>query len=501
MADHRVAIIGAGVAGVCMAIELKRAGVDSFAVFEKTAEVGGVWRENTYPGAGCDLPSHLYSYSFARYGEWTNTYAAQPQILDYLRHCADTYRIRPHIHFRAEVTQADFDTATNRWRLRTADGAVHTAQVLITAVGQLHRPRVPELPGAGDFNGKAFHSARWDHGHQLAGKSVAVIGNGCSAVQFVPRIAPEVRKLHVFQRSPKWIIPKLDRKFLRPTRWLFKRIPLLQKLNRASWFLMAETIAYSPIHRGLLGRGITAMARFQLRRQIRDPRLRAKLRPDYAFGCNRMILSNDYYPALNRENVDLVTEPISRVTGNGILTADGQLHQVDTIIYATGFHSTQFLAPIRITGPGGELHERWRDGASAYLGLAVPGFPNLFTLYGPNSSSASNSVIYMLESQVSYVLRCLEVLGEQQSMEVTEQAHAEFAAFLGKELALTVWGGDCRSWYKTEGGKITGLWPLRASAYRRATRKPDLAHFHIAVPVPTQRGERHDHHVFARHRV
>ena len=484
MVDQRVAIIGAGLAGVCMAIELKRHGIDSFAVFEKFDDVGGVWRDNTYPGAGCDLPSHLYSYSFEQYGDWTDNYARQPDVLRYVRHCVGRYRIREHIRFRTEITRADFDEAAGVWRLRTAGGDEHTAQVLISAVGQLHRPREPHLPGAENFAGTTFHSARWNHGHDLTGRSVAVIGNGCSAVQFVPQIAPQVASLHLFQRSPKWIIPKFDFAFAPPLKWVFKHVPPTRRLHRGSWFLMAETIAYSPIHRGLFSRGLAAMARWHLRRQVHDTDLRARLKPDFAFGCNRMILSNDYYPALARDNVQLVTDPITRVTAEGIETADGRRFDVDTIIYATGFHSTEFLAPIEITGPGGRLHDRWRDGASAYLGMAVPGFPNMFLLYGPNTSSANNSVIYMLESQVRYVLRCLQVLGPGLSMEVTEAAHREFAAFLAEHMTSTVWNGACRSWYKTASGKVTGVWPLRASAYRKATEQLELDHFRITAHKP-----------------
>ena len=488
MVYQQVAIIGAGLAGVCMAIELKRSRMDSFTVFEKFDDVGGVWRDNTYPGAGCDLVAPLYAYSFERYGDWTHNYARQPEVLQYVRHCAQRNAIGPHIRFRTEITHADFDAVAGLWRLRSADGEEHTAQVLISAVGQLNRPNRPELPGAEEFAGTTFHSARWNHDHDLSGRSVAVIGNGCSAVQFVPRIASEVGQLHVFQRSPKWIIPKFDRAFTRPTKWLYKHLPLAQRMSRAIWFLMAETIAYSPIHRGLLARGITAVARWHLRRQVPDPELRAKLKPDFAFGCNRMILSSDYYPALTRDNVQLVTDPITRITPYGVQTADGRQHDVDTIIYATGFHSTQFLAPIEITGPGGHLRDRWQDGASAYLGMAVPGFPNMFVLYGPNTSSANNSVIYMLESQVRYVLRCLDVLGPDRSMDVTESAQQEFTEFLSAHMATTVWNGACRSWYKTPSGKVTGLWPLRASAYRRATQRPDLHHFRITARNPLLAG-------------
>ncbi|MCP2205038.1 putative flavoprotein CzcO associated with the cation diffusion facilitator CzcD [Lentzea flava] len=477
---HDIAIIGAGLSGVCMAIHLKRSGIDSFTIFEKADEVGGVWRDNSYPGAACDLVSHLYSYSFAPYG-WTYNYARQPSILRYVNDCADTFGVRAHIEFKTEIAEAWFDPDASLWRLRTAEGDVRSARVLIAAVGQLNRPHVPDLPGRDGFLGVSFHSSRWNHGHDLAGRSVAVIGNGCSAVQFIPEIAPQVGHLTVFQRSPKWIIPKWDRQISPVMRQVFERFPLSQRISRATWFLMAETIAYSPVHHGLFGRALTALARHHLRRQVADAELRAKLVPDYTFGCNRMILSNDYYPALARDNVTLVTDAIERVTPSGVLTADGTHYDADTIIYATGFESTRFLSPMHITGPGGSLHERWSAGASAHLGMTVPGFPNMFVLYGPNTSSANNSVIYMLEKQANYVLGCLKLLGGATTIEVTESAMAEYSRDLESRLSRTVWSGGCRSWYKTDSGRITALWPGRATSYGRATRRPNPAHFIVSA--------------------
>jgi cation diffusion facilitator CzcD-associated flavoprotein CzcO len=475
----KVAVVGAGLAGLCAAIRLKQTGMRSFAVLEKAADVGGVWRDNEYPGAGCDIPSCLYSYSFARDETWPRTYAGQPGILAYIRRCSERHGVQPHIRFGAEVTQARFDENAGLWRLRTASGARYAARVLVTATGQLNRPRVPEFAGADDFTGAAFHSARWDHGHDLTGRSVAVIGNGCSAVQFVPRIAPVVRELTVFQRSPKWIIPKFDREHGRLDR-LVDRVPGSGAARRATWFAMAETIAYSPVRRGVAGRGLAGLARLHLRHQIPDPALRAQLRPDFPFGCNRMILSNDYYPALMRPNVRLVTDPIVRLAEEGVVTADGRMHRADTLVHATGFHSTAFLSPIEVEGPGGRLHDLWRDGASAYLGITVPGFPNLFMLYGPNTSSANNSVIYMLESQVRYLLACLEVIGGRAcSMEVTESAFAHQQRALEAELARTVFRYECSSWYRTGSGRVTNPYPGRAWRYRLATRRPDLAHYRL----------------------
>jgi cation diffusion facilitator CzcD-associated flavoprotein CzcO len=471
------AIIGAGLAGLCAAIQMKQSGIDDFVVFEKSSAIGGVWRDNTYPGAGCDIPSCLYSYSFEPHGEWTRTYADQSAILDYLVRCARRHGIPAHIRFDTEVVSARYDPHAKAWLLRTADGGEHAARALITATGQLNRPRLPELEGASGFRGTAFHSARWDHGHDLAGKSVAVIGNGCSAAQFVPRIAPQVERLAVFQRSPKWIIPKLDREYWAATQRTLGRHGWARRLERAVWFLMAESIAYSPVRQGAMTRGLSELARRHLQRQVPDPVLRAKLTPHYPFGCNRMILSNDYYPALMRQNVELVTDRIRRLTPDGIETADGRERAFDTVIYATGFESTDFLAPIEVEGPAGRLHDRWRNGASAYLGMTVPGFPNLFILYGPNTSSANNSVVYMLENQVRYLIHCLGAIGDGGAMEVRRAAFEEYNRRLTARIDSTVWKESCTSWYKTDSGMVTNLWPERAYRYRVATRRPEMAHY------------------------
>jgi cation diffusion facilitator CzcD-associated flavoprotein CzcO len=480
----RVAVIGAGLAGLCAAIRFKTAGIEPFTVFEKAADVGGVWRENTYPGAGCDIPSCLYSYSFDRSYDgnsgWPRVYATQPEILGYMRRCAHEHGAYQHIEFGTEIVEARFDQAAGCWHLRSAAGRSYAARALVTATGQLSRPRLPRIDGMADFDGQSFHSAQWDHQAALAGRNVAVIGNGCSAVQFVPAVAAQAARLTVFQRSPKWIIPKFDHGFWPLPPHLSQRFPAVQLLRRAAWFAMAETIAYSPIQAGLLGRVLAAQARLHLRRQVPDPALRAQLTPDYPFGCNRMILSNDYYPALMRGNVDLVTAPIRRITRDGIETADGTAHPADTIIYATGFCSTEFLAPIEITGPGGRLNDIWRAGAAAYLGMSIPGLPNLFLLYGPNTSSASNSVVYMLESQVRYVVRCLQVIGEGRQMEVRPEAFGAYQRELGSRLRSTVWQGNCSSWYKTPSGQVTNLWPGRAYRYRLATRRPDLGHYRVS---------------------
>ena len=472
-----VAIIGAGLAGLCMAIELKRAGMHSFTVFDKGNDVGGVWRENRYPGASCDSPAHLYSYSFEQHDRSTRRYASQPEILGYLKRCARKYGVEAHLKLETEITHASFDKGAEVWRLRTASGDEHQARALVTASGQLSRPSLPGIEGHGDFTGRAFHSAQWDANHDLAGRSVAVIGNGCSAVQIVPRIAPKVDRLYVFQRSAKWILPKWEGQSGPVARWLFRRFSWSQKLSRATWFLLAELIAYSPSRGGLFRRAMTAVARLHLRRQIADRELLSKLSPTFPFGCNRLIFSDDYYPALGRSNVELVTDGIARIVPNGIQTSDGRVREVDTIIYATGFESTRFLAPMEIQAPAGLLSDLWRNGASAYLGIAVPGFPNFFILGGPNTSPTNNSIVYMIESQVRYVIGCLEMIRKDGAIDVRPDVFAEYQRSMRSWLKDTVWNGQCSSWYKTESGLITNTWPLRAYRYRLATRRPSPAHF------------------------
>jgi len=477
-----VAIIGAGLAGLCMAIELKRAGTNAFTVFEKGSDVGGVWRENRYPGAACDSPANLYSYSFEPHDRSTRRYASQPEILGYLKRCARKHGIESHLKLGTEITHVSFDEDAGVWRLRSASGEEHRARALVTASGQLSHPRLPSIAGRAEFTGREFHSAKWDANHDLAGRSVAVVGNGCSAVQIVPQIAPGVKQLYVFQRSAKWILPKRDRPIGAVARSFFRRFTWSHKLSRAAWFLLAELIAYSPYRGGLFRRALTAVARLHLRRQIADPELRSRLAPTFPFGCNRLIFSDDYYPALARNNVELVTEEIARMVPNGVETSDGRVREVDTIIYATGFESTRFLAPIEIRGPGGLLSDVWRNGASAYLGITIPGFPNFFVLGGPNTSPTNNSIIYMIESQVRYVIGCLEMIREGGAIEVRPDVFAEYQQSMRSWLKDTVWNGECRSWYKTESGLITNPWPLRAYRYRLATRRPSPAHFLVSTP-------------------
>lgn len=476
----RVAIVGAGVSGLCMAIALKKAGIDSFTIFEKSDGVGGTWRDNTYPGAGCDVPSHLYSFSFAPKYDWSRIYSPQPEILAYFEDCARRFGLLPHCRFRTELESATFDEQAGLWHLRTTEGEQVAAEVLVSGVGQLNRPYYPNLPGLEGFRGKTFHSARWDHGYDLAGKRVAVIGNGASALQFIPHVAEAAAHLSVFQRSNNYIIPRGDRPYTdREKRW-FRRSTAFRLLHRGLIYLLLEKNFFAFRPGTWMAKIMEHAARKHLEAQVPDPALRAKLTPDYPIGCKRILIGDDYYPALQRENVEVVTDAIDHVTGDAIVTSDGREHPVDAIIYGTGFVTTSFLAPMKVTGKGGlALADAWKEGAEAYLGVAVAGFPNFFLLYGPNTNLGHNSIIFMIECQVRYVMGCIEALRRRNLrwLDVKPSAMADFNRELRRELDKSVWATGCTSWYKTEGGKITNNWSDFTLRYWWRTRRPKLAAF------------------------
>jgi cation diffusion facilitator CzcD-associated flavoprotein CzcO len=480
----QVAIIGSGFGGLCMAIRLKQEGVEDFVVLEKEADLGGCWRDNTYPGAACDVPSHLYSFSFAPKADWSRKYAPQAEIHAYLQECADRFDVRRHVHLSTEVEGASFDEASAHWRVTLKGGRSLEARFLVSACGQLNRPAYPRIPGLERFGGKQFHSARWDHGYPLEGKRVAVIGTGASAIQFVPAIAPKVAHLSLFQRSPAYLIPKGDRPYTPLERWLFRRLPFAQALSRwwMYWEHESRVIAFGG---GAWLRWILQKTfRRRLARTVPDARLRAALTPADPIGCKRVLLSNDFYPALNRPNVELVTDAIREVTERGVVTEDGREREVDALVFGTGFQATDFLAPMRVTGVGGrELDAAWREGAEAYLGISVSGFPNLFLLYGPNTNLGHSSIVFMLESQVRYALACMRALRRRgaHALDVRPDAQRAFNVRLQEALARSVWGADCTSWYKTAEGRNTNNWPGFTFRYRRLTRAPRLAHYEVVA--------------------
>ncbi|ASU83453.1 NAD(P)/FAD-dependent oxidoreductase [Nocardiopsis gilva YIM 90087] len=472
----RIAIIGAGFGGICMAIRLRRAGITSFTVFERGDGIGGVWRDNTYPGAACDVPSHLYSFSFAPNPAWTRSYADQREILDYLERCARDFDVVPHIRFGTEITAAAFDDAARTWRLTMASGASEEFDVVISACGQLQRPAYPDIPGRAAFAGESFHSARWNHDTDLDGKDVAVVGTGASAIQFVPRIAERAGRLRLFQRSPAYVLPKDDRPYSQAERARFARHPLLLRTSRAATYLRFESkvVAFQYLP-SLMGPMRAAFLR-QLRQRVTDPDLRARLVPDYTMGCKRILLSNDFYAALARPNVELVDQSVRGIEPDGVVTADGTHHRADVLIYGTGFTATDFLAPMRVTGRNGlDLTTAWRDGAEAHLGITVAGFPNFFLLYGPNTNLGHNSIIYMLESQIHHVMDAVRRLSApgRRTLEVRPDAQARFVRRIRKRLKRGVWATGCDSWYVTASGAQTVNWPGFTWRYRQRTRRLD----------------------------
>ncbi|MDX1634088.1 MAG: NAD(P)/FAD-dependent oxidoreductase [Marinobacter sp.] len=478
-ADNRpsIIIIGTGFGGLGMAIQLRKAGYSDFILLEKAEGVGGTWRDNTYPGAACDVQSHLYSYSFEPKHDWSRKFGHQREIRQYMVDCVQKYNLGPHIHFNQEVSEARFDAGSHRWIVHTRSGDRFEANVLITATGQLNQPAYPRIQGLDSFQGHAFHSARWDHDHDFAGKRVAVIGTGASAIQFVPEILPQVARLKLFQRSAAWVIPKPDRPFKPVEQWLFKHLPGHDRLYRNLIYWKNESRALAFTKFNFLLELFAWQAKRELRKHVKDPVKLEKLVPDYKIGCKRVLISNDWAPAMNQEHLELITTPITRVTPKGILTEDGQEHEVDTIIYGTGFKATDFLSPMTITGAHGQdLNAAWRQGAEAYKGITVNGFPNLFMLYGPNTNLAHNSIIFMLESQIRYVLSALSLLqkkGSGWAMQVRPERQSEYVESLQESLRNSVWEAGCTSWYRNEQGRNTVNWPGFTFTYRLATREVD----------------------------
>ncbi|MEV5753842.1 NAD(P)/FAD-dependent oxidoreductase [Actinoallomurus sp. NPDC052308] len=471
----KIAIIGSGFGGLGMAIQLKRAGFHDFVVLEKSDDLGGTWRDNQYPGCACDVPSHMYSFSFELNPDWSRMFAPQPEIWDYLRHCVDKYDLGPHLRFGCAVETMEWEETARHWRVTLASGEVLTPKAVVSAIGALHVPSIPDIPGAERFRGTAFHSAQWDPSADLSGKRVAVIGTGASAIQFIPRVAEEAGRLHVFQRTPPWIQPKPDFTLSKRVRRVFRHVPGAQRAfrNGIYWVLETRAVGFTLDPR-LMG-PMEQLARRHIERQIDDPELRAKVTPDYTIGCKRILLSSDYYPALTRPHVDLVTEPIKEITETGLVTADGTAYDVDVIIYGTGFKVTEALSEQHIVGRDGlKIQEAWAGGIEAHHGVTVAGFPNLFLLLGPNTGLGHNSVVFMIESQVQHVLSCLRLLSREnaEAIEARPEAQRRFNDRLQKRLRRAVWNeGGCTSWYLDEHGVNRTLWPGFTFEYWARTRR------------------------------
>jgi cation diffusion facilitator CzcD-associated flavoprotein CzcO len=477
-----VLIVGAGFSGLAMAIRCRQAGIGPMRVIEKAEDLGGTWRENTYPGAACDVPSHLYSLSFAPKADWTRMYAPQPEIQAYLRETAERHGLMPLIQFGTAFSGATWDEARAHWHVETDRGPIITRSI-VSAMGGLHHPSYPDLPGRDAFAGAAFHTAAWDHSVDLAGKRVGVIGTGASAIQVVPEIAKVAGHLTLFQRTPPWIMPKHDHAIAESTKARYRRLPFLRRLERARLFWLHELRAFFGFTKvSKLTKQAEGLARHHLSKAVPDRALRAKLTPNYRLGCKRVLISDDYYPALQRPNVILETGDIARLTGAGVTTADGRVHDLDVIVYATGFDVTGSFARMNLVGRNGQrLAEAWSDGMGAYQGITVAGFPNYFMLLGPNTGLGHNSIIAMIEVQVRHVLDCLEALrGGARAIEVRPEAQARFLDWIRTRLADSIWQtGGCRSWYLDAQGRNTTLWPDSVMAYRRSARRARMADYRL----------------------
>jgi cation diffusion facilitator CzcD-associated flavoprotein CzcO len=476
-AEHfEVAIVGTGFAGIGAAIRLKKAGIEDIVLLERADDLGGTWRDNHYPGLCCDIPSHVYSFSFALNKHWTRGFAPGWEIQAYLRHTAAQYAVTPKIRFSHEVLDASWDPEARLWRIHTS-GDRFTSKFLVSAAGALSEPRTPDLPGLDRFQGKVFHSAHWDHDHDLAGERVAVVGTGASAIQFVPAIQPEVDRLDLYQRTPAWVIPRLDHQITGAEHFLLRWIPGSEALVRGAlyWVLESRVVGF---RRPPLMKVAERVARRHLNRQVSDRELRRKLTPDYTIGCKRILISDDYYPALDEPNVDVVTDGIAEIRERSIVSGDGSEREIDTIILGTGFHVTDPPIAERLRGRDGRtLAEHWTGGSmQAYLGTTISGFPNLFFLVGPNTGLGHNSMVFMVESQLKYVVDCLRTLRDHgaETVEVRREVEDAYNDWLQDHMRGTVWtAGHCQSWYLDEHGRNTTLWPSYSWSFRRRTRRFD----------------------------
>lgn len=485
---HSIAIVGTGFSGLGMAIRLKQKDFHDFVIFERANEVGGTWRDNQYPGCACDVESYLYSFSFAPNPDWSRMFSPQKEIWAYLQRCAERFHILPHIRFQHEVKEAKWDDTEKRWEILTQQG-VHYARFLVTGAGALCEPKIPEIPGIESFQGKIMHSARWDHDHVLDGEEVAVVGTGASTIQFLPRIQPKLTRLYLFQRTPPWIVPSLDRPITARQLLLVKRIPFLQKLWRLRIYLTREAMGIA-FRRTKMLETWEKIAVRHLKRAIHDETLRAKLTPGYRIGCKRILISNDYYPALARENVELVTDPIREIRPHSIVTRDGKERKVNTLIFGTGFQVMEMPFARRIRGVGGRLlGDVWQGSPRAHLGTTVTGFPNLFFLVGPNTGLGHSSIVMIIESQIEHVLRALKFLKKKRGIALDPRAEAQdkFNELVDDKMKKTVWvTGGCISWYLDPSGRNSSLWPSSVGAFRRRVGRFNPADYHITRSPATE---------------
>lgn len=472
----RIAVIGTGFAGICMGIKLIQAGIRDFVILERSDRIGGTWRDNTYPGAACDVVSHLYSYSFEPNPNWSRMFAQQSEILEYTRHCVDRYGLSPYIRFGHEVLGGTFDEEGSLWHIHLRGREDLLADIWVNGMGPLNRAVMPDIPGLDSFQGAAFHSSHWNHGVDLNGKRVAVIGTGASAIQIVPNIVGAVKELHLFQRTPAWVIHKPDRPMRAWERQMFRTLPFTQQLYRNFFYWLNEATVIALAKKPKLTSIIRRMALRHMDRAGLDRDLKRKLTPDYTIGCKRILPSNDYYPTFRLPHVHLHTEPIASIDGDSVVLRNGERTPLDILILATGFEAAEFPAHFKVSGRSGLLlSECWKDGPEAYLGTTVNGFPNMFFIIGPNTGLGHSSMILMIEAQVRYILSCIEEIDRRgaSAMEVRADIQVEYNKEIQDRLSTTVWNSGCVSWYRTKAGRNTSLWPGHTFEFMHRTRKVD----------------------------
>ena len=486
----RVVIVGAGVGGIAAAVELRRHGFADVTLLDRGPRLGGTWRDNTYPGCVCDVPSHLYSFSFAQRRDWSRLCSPQPEILRYLEGVARQQGVDRLVVPNAEVTSCSWDEERCEWTIAGADGRSWQSDALILATGQLHQPALPHFEGADEFAGHSFHSARWDHDYPLDGRNVAVIGTGASAIQFIPEVAQRAGRLYVFQRTGNWFLPRQNRPYPPLVRALIKYVPGLQALRRIYIYYYAEALTLMIRHPRSWGRIGRLNSTLFMRRQLKDPELRRRVWPDYTFGCKRILFSSGFLPTLERPNVELVTDRIARLSSDGIVTEDGSERRVDCIIYATGFRTTDFMFPMEVAGTGGRtLRDVWAGGAHAHLGMTVPGFPSLFFMYGPNTNTSGGSIIFYEETQASYIRQALELVRDRRAaaIDVRDEVEAASDRELQARFKGTAWVA-CNSWYRDQSGRIVANWPGYMREYAERVRVIDPSEFRL-VPMPAREPE------------
>ncbi|MGW4737750.1 flavin-containing monooxygenase [Nocardia xishanensis] len=479
-----VAVIGGGFAGIGAAIRLKQRGIEDFAILERGAALGGTWRDNTYPGAACDIPSRLYSYSFAPNPNWSQTYSGSAEILGYIEGMAARHRLRPHVRFGCTVTGIVFDEDAGMWDVAIEGAAPVRARTVVLASGPLANASFPAIRGFETYEGHKIHSARWDHDYDFTGKRVAVIGTGASAVQIIPELVEKAASVKVFQRTPGWVLPRVNRRTGPIAKGLYRHVPVAESLARRAWFYGHESVALGVVWNTPLTRVVELVGRAQLRRQVRDPWLRRQLTPDFRAGCKRLLMTDDYYPALQRDNCKLITWPIARLAPHGVRTAEGVEHQADCIVFATGFDVSKTGTPIPITGRDGRvLAEEWSRGAYAYKSVAVSGYPNLFFTFGPNSGPGHNSALVYMEAQIDYLVEAIGAILDRdlRMLDVRGDRQDRYNAAIQRRLSATTWNSGCRSWYLTDDGFNATMYPGFATQYVHQLRDLRLEDYHVVA--------------------